>query len=111
MIRYTTIIVVLLASPASAHCFSIWHYPHPQPGCFVHAHVAHNRAAWAAGGRYGRSLVGRILFGDYGGKHRVDAHISSRYHPDSSVTRTDPPGWAVDELRIKLRRKLSGEIR
>lgn len=32
--------VALAPSAADAHCFRVWHYPRPQPGCGVYARVS-----------------------------------------------------------------------
>ena len=88
------IALVLLASPASAHCYSIWRFSHPQPGCFVHAHVA-GRAAWAA--------------------RREVMRIDRRYPPSHRITpdtragqqvRTDAPDEsAIAILRAAMEKK------
>ena len=37
MNRFTIVALpFLFASPASAHCYSIWHYNFPQPSCNTH---------------------------------------------------------------------------
>lgn len=31
--------LALESAPADAHCYSVWHYPHPQAGCGAHRSI------------------------------------------------------------------------
>ena len=100
------IALVLLASPASAasaHCYSIWRFPHPQPGCFVHAHVA-GRAAWAAGGRDGYARERNLVAGLHNRMlrhHSLVVHLETvRLDLATQQVRTDAP----DESAIAILR-------
>lgn len=102
MTRAAAIALVLLASPASAHCYSIWRFPHPQPGCFVHAQVA-RRAAWAV-----RREVMSIAIHQRITPRPLDTRAGQRVRPDPPDA---PSKSAVDALRVKLVEKIKEESR
>jgi hypothetical protein len=81
-----SLIILLGVTPANAHCYSRWYYPHPQPGC---------------GGIYKR----------VGLKHDL---VYRRVNPvledprDWTVEITKMPALTEDELRQRAIEQLKG---
>ncbi len=93
-LRVSLIVAALLAlaSPASAHCYRVWHYPWAQPGC-------PSRTAAGAAGRHGRREVMRI-------EHARGSIWASRTPLDTRAdqrVRPDPPD-ALREIGLAITR-------
>ena len=107
-------LLLALSSPTEAHCHRYWAYPWRDPGCASNHRKEVMRIAQQPK-RIDTRADQRVRPDPPDDDERIPlcAELSSQADTTKHCVRVspDPPPWAIEELRIALRLKLSGEIK